>query len=416
MKIPVPKPLKLLSAKLNSPIYLVGGYVRDYLLYQKVSADVDFCAPILPEELARVATSLNFNVIATYKKTGTVKLKYGKQEFEYTAFRTDKYSCGGAHVPSEVVFTTDITLDAMRRDFKVNAIYYDVKNEKIVDVLGGLKDIKNKTINTVISPEKVFMHDGLRLMRLARFSAYHNLKVPKRVYKVARKYKGLVSDITPDRIKEEFIKILSQEVQVVKHGLQVLEKSGVLKVLLKEQKALKISRDKIINAISKTPQPLRLYATCILFSKDKESAIEKLEYLRVCKSSVKNAKGLVSLFFEFINGAKTKTELKKAILDNFYSFNDFYALSSALISGEEKLIRLNARLIKWAKIKESIISLNIPISFSDLNISAKELIDLGAQTKNIKSVLNFLLIKCQKNAKLNNKKSLIGILKRAKMI
>ena len=105
------------------PLYVVGGSVRDFLAgFQPKNSDFDICSPMLPDEFLSVATQCGFIAQSIYRHTGTVKLQDELgQDYEYTSFRSDKY-VRGEHTPKEIFFTNDITLDAKRRDFTVNAI------------------------------------------------------------------------------------------------------------------------------------------------------------------------------------------------------------------------------------------------------------------------------------------------------
>ena len=406
MKIQVPAPLKLLSEQFDKPIYLVGGYVRDYILHGKISSDVDLCAPILADELEKVAKEVGFSVVATYKKTGTVKLKYGEQEFEYTTFRTEEYEKGGFHTPYSVEFTSDIVLDAKRRDFKINAIYYDIKNGKIVDVLGGLHDLRHRKISTVIAPEDVFMHDGLRLLRLARFSAKHSLSIDKEMLKVAKKYNNLIVDIAPERIKDELNKMLCEDERTTARALKVLEKIGVLDFLFKTND---IKCAKIVSSVKKE---LRLLTLCTLYSKSISDAVFNLNFLKISKRDIKDFTLTLRLIGAFFGNTKTISQIKRLVIDNFNAFSDFSEIVSAIISNKKNNKRLVQKLSKWENVKNEIINSSVPMSVQSLKISAKELIDLGIEANRIKSVLNFLLNKCQKNPKLNAKEKLKILLKK----
>ena len=188
MKIIYEQNLKNFAISLPCSLYIVGGYVRNFLIDGSVSSDVDLCAPMPAENLIDYLEKFGGKVIAHYKRTGTVVFRFDKIKYEYTAFRCESYSIGGGHAPENVNFTEEITLDALRRDFKCNALYYDVKNDLLVDPLNGLSDIKKKVLDTVKEPEKVFCSDGLRLLRLARFAGELDFTPTKNVIESARQY------------------------------------------------------------------------------------------------------------------------------------------------------------------------------------------------------------------------------------
>ena len=223
-----------LAEKLDKSLYVVGGMVRNYLIDEYVSDDVDLAAGITVEELIPFLNESGFKVVAEYKRTGTVNFSDGVNRYEYTAFRKEKY-LGGEHVPSVTEFTEDINEDALRRDFKCNAVYYDLKNDEYVDPLGGIEDIKNKVLDTVTLPDKVFSNDGLRLMRLARFSGELNFTPTEAVMEAAKKHAKNIKEISPERIYSELLRILHadekysfSDPQGHYTGLKILDKTTVL--------------------------------------------------------------------------------------------------------------------------------------------------------------------------------------------
>lgn len=164
----IPEKLLRLARSCPRPLYVVGGSVRDFLAgLTRETSDWDICSPMSTEELVSAAEACGLCAEAVYKNTGTVKLKGDGIDYEYTCFRSDKY-VRGTHVPAEIFFTEDISLDAKRRDFTANAVYYDIAADKFLDPLGGRADIEQKRLKTVDDAGKVFGEDGLRLMRLAR--------------------------------------------------------------------------------------------------------------------------------------------------------------------------------------------------------------------------------------------------------
>ena len=235
----IPQNLIELAKACPNPLYVVGGSVRDYLAgLSPTIHDWDVCSPMSAEEFSKLAAENKFFVQAVYKNTGTVKFSDGTTDYEYSCFRSDKY-VRGTHVPVEIFFTDDITLDAKRRDFTANAVYYDIAAEKFVDPLGGIPAIKEKRLTTVDSAKKVFGEDGLRLMRLARQAAQLGFEPDEECLAGARENAGLIQDISPERIYAELVAILTAEQKcdiegAPYHGLQLLEKTGVLSYILPE--------------------------------------------------------------------------------------------------------------------------------------------------------------------------------------
>ena len=243
----VPEPLFSLAAALKKetgkPLYLIGGKVRDYLAgFSMASSDFDICAPVPAEIFMKTALAAGFCADAAYARTGTMKISLRqnggnekndiKTEAEYAAFRSDKY-VRGTHTPAETFFTEDILLDARRRDFTCNAVYYDIVADTFVDPLGGMKDIRNKLLRTVDKPGKVFGEDGLRLLRLARFAGATGFSPTPETLDGAKTNAALIADVSPERIFAELKQILCSERKYgnadgIYQALKILDETRVL--------------------------------------------------------------------------------------------------------------------------------------------------------------------------------------------
>ncbi len=238
----LPKSLILLANACPTPLYVVGGSVRDFLANlapKNGVVDWDICSPMPAETLIALAQKCRFSVRAVYKNTGTVKLQdEDGNDFEYSCFRSDTY-VRGVHTPTEIFFTDDIVLDARRRDFTANAVYYHVQANQFVDPLQGIPAIKEKRLTTVAPAQKVFGEDGLRLMRLCRQAATLGFFPDEQCLQGATANARLIEDISPERIFAELSAILIAD---TKYGLQggqyagmrLMEQIGVLEILLPE--------------------------------------------------------------------------------------------------------------------------------------------------------------------------------------
>lgn len=234
MKIKFDADLKDLAELFPVPLYAVGGYVRDSLLGYSPS-DVDITSELPPEEVKKILSSSPYEVKDGSKKLLTLIIKRNGVSYEYTAFRFDSYA--GGHRPAVVTHCTDIAVDASRRDFTVNAIYYDVKRDEIVDPLNGLNDLKNKTLRSTRSPQEVFSEDGLRLMRLARFAASLGFTPLCSVVSAAKENRFLIDEISKERVRDELDKILIADTfygvkDAQYYGLELLNDIGVLERIL----------------------------------------------------------------------------------------------------------------------------------------------------------------------------------------
>ncbi len=216
MRDSLPQSLIRLADACPAPLYLVGGSVRDYLSgVLRPDADWDLASPMKEEQLLAACEKCGIHVRGVYRATGTVKLEDDERNcFEFTRFRSDKY-VRGMHTPTEIVFTDDLEVDARRRDFCANAVYYDVKAGTFSDPLGGTEDIRNRQLSTVREAGKVFGEDGLRLLRLARIAAQTGFSPTEETLAGARRHAALIEDIAPERIYAEFCLLLHAD---EKHG------------------------------------------------------------------------------------------------------------------------------------------------------------------------------------------------------
>jgi tRNA nucleotidyltransferase/poly(A) polymerase len=188
-------------------IYLVGGAVRDLIL-KRETENWDFTTNATPEQIIQMFPDALYN--NTYGTVSLpVKITTGKQEktitFEITPFRKESNYSDFRH-PQKVEWAKTLEEDLARRDFTINAIAYD--GEKIIDPFDGQEDIKNKLIRAVGDPNKRFSEDALRLLRAIRFASQLGLMIEEKTRNSIEKNASLITKISWERIRDEFLKIL----------------------------------------------------------------------------------------------------------------------------------------------------------------------------------------------------------------
>lgn len=207
MLIEISENLKKLAKLFPCELYVVGGFIRNTIM-QIEKDDVDICSALTVDEIEQLLKDTAFKVKIKSKTLGSALISIKDEKYEYTTFRKDYYPNGGQHLPEKVQFIKDVKEDAKRRDFSCNAIYYDIKNDKILDFYDGINDIKHKILKTVETPEEVLSHDGLRILRLFRFQCELNFKIDKQTLQSAIKYKNNLRDISGERVIYEITRIL----------------------------------------------------------------------------------------------------------------------------------------------------------------------------------------------------------------
>ena len=174
--------------------YIVGGFIRNQLLNKKAN-DIDLCSSIETKNLHKFLKNTNFEVVSkTIYETAKIKYTNLNQTFyfEYSCFRKDFYSVAHGHTPIKIKPVTNLKADSNRRDFTINCIYFDIKNNKFIDPKKGLKHLKNGIIKTVLHPKKTLKFDGERILRLIKLKAITNFKIDKKTLKYAIKYKKCI--------------------------------------------------------------------------------------------------------------------------------------------------------------------------------------------------------------------------------
>lgn len=198
----------------GEPVYLVGGAVRNPLMHLPLS-DVDVCGPARPERVMALCEGTEVRAVLRAAHFGTVELHVtdadgARHMAEYTTFREDSYRCG--HRPDAVRFTTDISVDALRRDFSVNALYrrlHDGALGPVIDPTGGQRHLEQGVLHTVTpDPDRVLRDDGLRILRAARFQAELDLAPTPALLDSLTRHAPLLKDIARERLRDEWQKIL----------------------------------------------------------------------------------------------------------------------------------------------------------------------------------------------------------------
>ena len=205
--------------------FLIGGSVRDFVMGLPVG-DIDITTNATPDEVKQVFA--DFRVVETGIKHGTVTVLINNEPLEITTYRSEGTYSDNRH-PDSVVFSDSLADDVVRRDFTMNGIAYDFE-KGFCDLVGGLQDIKNKTIRCIGDAETRFREDALRILRAMRFSAVLGFEIETETKNAIHKCKDLLKNISAERIREEFTKLICG-----KNAYNVLQEfSDVIAVFIPE--------------------------------------------------------------------------------------------------------------------------------------------------------------------------------------
>ena len=217
------KVCSLLKAK-GYPTYIVGGAVRDTFLGIE-NYDVDIATAANPS-IIKKALARKFKIYTAGEKFGTIGLVTKKGNIEITTFRKEGVYKDFRR-PNRVSFTSSAEADSKRRDFTINAMYYDPQSKDLLDWHNGLSDLKKKEIRFVGSAEKRIKEDPLRMLRAVRFATKLGFKINKKDFAVIQKHSKLIHKTSKQRIKEELDRILMD--QKFARGLELLDQTLLLR-------------------------------------------------------------------------------------------------------------------------------------------------------------------------------------------
>jgi len=176
--------------------YIVGGAVRDLILGKKPK-DFDIVSAASPAKIKRVFR--NSRIIG--RRFRLVHVYFGQRIFEVATFRSLKD--GNTSNTFGVVDE-----DVYRRDFTMNALFYDPEQQIVVDYVGGVEDIRKKQVKPIIPLADIFTDDPVRMIRAVKYAAAADFSIPLNLKMKIKKQSGLLTSISPSRLTEEISKII----------------------------------------------------------------------------------------------------------------------------------------------------------------------------------------------------------------
>lgn len=418
--------------------YIVGGCVRDSLL-NKAPSDWDITTNCLPKDIMNIFSSTN-NIIPTGLKHGTLTI-IGKDDlpYEITTYRLDGKYSDNRH-PDKVKFTSNLKEDLSRRDFTINALAYN-DEEGLIDYFNGISDLNNKIIRCVGNATNRFKEDALRMLRAIRFQAQLDFKIDADIYEALPKLSSNIKNISIERIREEFNKILLNNPFVISD----LEHFNLLKHFIPEYELCKNTEQNnpyhIYNVADHTlcsacniDKNLQLRLTMFLhdigkpqckttdefgvdhFYKHAEVSCKMAEIiLKRMKYDNKTIEKVLILIKYHDLGIKSQNQMRRLLnkigednLRELLKVQNADAKAKNLNFYDEK----HNQLTIISHNIDNIIAENQCFSIKNLQVNGKDLIEIGiSQGKQIGTILNELLEIVLDNPELNEKEKLLKLVK-----
>lgn len=225
--------------KAGYEIYIIGGYVRDFIL-GKQSTDIDIMVLGDATEFAhKAAKKFKTELNAVYKNFGTALLMVTDNGVEYKIeFASARKESYNRNSRKPEVVDANLEEDISRRDFTINtlAVSLNKKNYgELIDLYNGVEDIRNGIIKTPLDPMKTFDDDPLRIMRAIRFASRLNFKIEEQTYKAIVSMKDRLKEnevVSTERVTDEFLQILMTDKPSI--GLDLMFKTGVMAIVFPE--------------------------------------------------------------------------------------------------------------------------------------------------------------------------------------
>ncbi|MGN0797271.1 MAG: hypothetical protein ACI4M5_03610 [Christensenellales bacterium] len=432
MKRVVEEELKALASLFPpaTPLYLVGGRVRDCIVrdMELSQTDADICSAIAYDDFIKLVLTAGLQIESCSEKLGTAWLKGREGRYEYATFRKDSYPVSkGDHLPEKVEFVTELGLDCLRRDFKCNALYYDIASRNVIDPLNGKKDIDEGILSTVRDPNLVFCEDGLRILRLFRFCSTLGFGIQEDTLQGAIRHASNLKDIKSERIAVEIKRLL--EGDNAGHAVIGTVESGAMKyVLQRVDESCQIKDgERLSVGIDYTPDRLRVVTLLVNLVENnrgwssndnleegcKSSAIEQNESGRTGQSSlVKEAEQLASKWKETYpqsmerglklvdltkgvvacKHAEGYEDVKRISVDYAGNIDDILSVLQAMSKdGDKSAMRAYDSQNNWLKTARE---REIPLTVKSLAVNGEDIKRCGYRGAEIKAVLERLRDLC----------------------
>jgi poly(A) polymerase len=223
---------------LGCEAYVIGGFVRDYLLERGSPKDIDVVVLGSGISLAKKLSEAlpNSPEVTVFKNYGTAMLKYQDLVLEFVGARKESYTHDSRN---PVVENGSLEDDQNRRDFTINALAIGLNKDNygvLVDPFNGLDALKNKRIVTPLSPGITFSDDPLRMLRAIRFASQLNFTIDAEALEAITVQRDRISIISKERIVDEINKMMSSPMPIL--GFELMHKTGLLPLILPELSAL----------------------------------------------------------------------------------------------------------------------------------------------------------------------------------
>jgi poly(A) polymerase len=317
---------------------MAGGCVRDMLI-GRPAKDYDVATNAHPEDVMRLFR----RTVKVGAKFGVVVVLIRNVQVEVATFRTESGYLDGRH-PSQVAFA-DAKEDASRRDFTINGMFYDPIHGKVIDYVGGQKDLERRLIRTIGNAATRFSEDYLRMLRAIRFSTQLGFDIEAASWQAVRETAVNIRKISGERIAMELESLLTHPNRAF--GFAELVTSSLAETIFPA-----VSPDQFQYAASVLRQlrkrvDFSLALAAVFAGCEIDSAMEQCESLRLSSNQYKHIRFLLGHRGVLLDADMPLASLKKLMAKPY--FLDLYELQRAILRAEKKPVSALIRIKKRAR-------------------------------------------------------------------
>lgn len=399
--INMPKDVKYIINTLEKngyEAYAVGGCVRDAIIGKEPN-DWDITTNATPMQVKKLFK----HTIDTGIQHGTVTIMIHKVGYEVTTYRIDGKYADGRH-PDKVEFTVSLKEDLKRRDFTINAMAYN-DTKGIIDLFGGIEDLKEGIVKCVGNPYNRFDEDALRILRAFRFAAVLNFEVEEKTKKAAGDLAENLNKISKERIRTELDKLLMSDTP---EKLMEARKCGLLKYILSE-----VEDDINIELVKAMPKNNYMKWAALLYHREEEEVSKILKKLKFDNKTVNICKRIVGYSKDFRNIYKENVRVAahEVGVDIFDKFLEFSKVCINLQDWKGGEYPDNSDYINNIEhLYKKVIDDGDCLSLKELAVKGGDLMEIGVpKGAKLGEILNILLYKVLDNPKYNNREKLLEI-------
>lgn len=397
---------------------VVGGCIHNLIMGEEAH-DWDITTKAAPEEIVEVFR--DYKVVPVGKKFGTLTVVINHINYEVSTFKKNK----SAHTPN-------LFGDLRHRDFTINALAWR-EGEGVIDYFNGLEDIKQKIIRGVEDPVERIKEDPLRMLRAIRLACELDFKIDKATLQGIEENSSLIKKVSPERIRDEFIKILLSNCP--RRGFKLLYQLRLLRFIMPElQKHAGIYREYFcegedllehtLDMVASLPPDLSLRLSAILYNikyiprldEKKEIIVKILQRIKFKNAVIRKVTMLTQENYQDIDFSKKMNIRNLASRIGMENLEDAWELKKTLIKESRSSEKSKSVEIERAENNaREILQEKPPVSLRDLAVNGKDLIELGYnEGKGIGEVLKKLLDFVIYKPELNKREILLELAKKQK--